>query len=139
MKKLILVRQLMDDNVTLGTLTLYSDKHQVLQLKTLELPWKNNTPKVSCIPEGRYLCKYEYSTAFKKNLYELKGVPGRSEVKIHAANYTKELLGCIAVGLIYKDMNADGIPDLGNSSVALAKLHDAIFPQREIYITIVNL
>ena len=53
----------------------------------VELPWRGNKDNVSCIPEGVYQCVYEYSDKFKMKLYEIKGVPGRSECKFHYGNY----------------------------------------------------
>ncbi len=66
------------------------------QCYTIELPWKDNQPQVSCIPPGRYELKKRYSPRFKDHL--LVGlVPGRSLVLLHPANDAlKELRGCIA-------------------------------------------
>lgn len=63
---------------------------------TIELPWKNNRRKVSCIPEGRYRLRKRYSQQRNWHL-ELMDVPARSLILIHAANDAlKELQGCIA-------------------------------------------
>ena len=62
---------------------------------TCEPPWKNNVPNVSCVPEGLYLCVLEYSPRFEKNLYELKNVPDRSEIKFHPISYSDQTNGCI--------------------------------------------
>jgi len=66
------------------------------QCYTIELPWRENLPQVSCVPEGRYELKRRYSSRFKAHLW-VCGVPGRSLILLHPANdATKELEGCIA-------------------------------------------
>ena len=63
---------------------------------TLELPWKDNRARVSCIPTGRYELLKRYSPRFQWHL-QLADVPGRSDILIHPANDAmKELKGCIA-------------------------------------------
>ena len=70
--------------------------------------------------------KFEYSNSFKEFLWELKGVPGRSEIKIHRANYPKDLLGCIALGLSHADIDKDGLLDVISSRVAVERFHTAM-------------
>lgn len=65
---------------------------------TLELPWKDNTRNLSCIPDGEYNISLEYSNKYGLDLWELKDVPGRSEIKIHPGNYLRDILGCVLVG-----------------------------------------
>src|SRR5580693_8968818 len=63
---------------------------------TIELPWKNNQPRVSCIPEGRYELKKRYTPRFGSH-FILVNVPGRILILVHAANDAlKEIKGCIA-------------------------------------------
>ena len=63
---------------------------------TIELPWKNNETKVSCIPEGRYFIRKRYSKKFQWHL-EIFNVKNRSLILFHPANNAfKELNGCIA-------------------------------------------
>ena len=63
---------------------------------TIELPWKNNERRVSCIPEGEYFIEKRYSQKFKWHLLVL-GVDNRSFILFHPANNAlKELNGCIA-------------------------------------------
>lgn len=63
---------------------------------TIELPWKNNSARISCIPEGRYPLIKRYSPKFK-NHYLLENVPDRQYILIHPANNALiELKGCIA-------------------------------------------
>ena len=63
---------------------------------TIELPWKNNETKVSCIPEGKYFIKKKYSKKFQWHL-EVLDVKNRSFILFHPANNAlQELNGCIA-------------------------------------------
>lgn len=63
---------------------------------TIELPWKNNTIRRSCIPEGTYGLALRKSARFGKHLL-VSNVPGRSLILVHAANDAlQELQGCIA-------------------------------------------
>lgn len=65
---------------------------------TVELPWRDNAPNVSCIPLGSYRCVWTYSPRFKRMLYLVAPVLGRSGVRIHPANLASQLNGCIALG-----------------------------------------
>ena len=68
----------------------------VFQCYTIELPWLNNKPRVSCIPEGQYKIVTRRSPKFGLHLY-VKNVPEREFILIHPANYARiELKGCIA-------------------------------------------
>ena len=64
--------------------------------KTIELPWKHNQKRVSCIPEGRYFIRKRYSPKFQWHL-EVVDVPNRNYILFHPANNAlHELNGCIA-------------------------------------------
>ena len=64
---------------------------------TIELPWKKNEKRVSCIPEGKYFIRKRYSQKFKWHL-EVVDVKNRSFILFHPANNAlKELNGCIAL------------------------------------------
>ncbi|UCC71270.1 MAG: hypothetical protein JSV86_12860 [Gemmatimonadota bacterium] len=64
---------------------------------TVERPWMDNRPNISCIPPG----VYKVSPTMFRGLYktlEVEGVPGRSLIKIHKANVPDDLRGCIGLG-----------------------------------------
>lgn len=67
---------------------------------TLELPWLDNTRNVSCIPEGTYQCHPVRSPKFGE-VYEVKDVPGRSNILFHPGNLPRDTEGCIIPGLGY--------------------------------------
>lgn len=63
---------------------------------TIELPWKNNERRVSCVPEGKYFLSKRYSKKQQWHI-EVRNVSGRSGILFHPANNAmKELNGCIA-------------------------------------------
>lgn len=101
----------------------------------IELPWRDNKPQVSCIPEGRYQLMKRYSPKFKNHL-QLVNVPGRDYILIHPANdAVKELRGCIAP---VSRLTAEG-KGL-RSRMALGQLialtYAAIDKQQQVFLTI---
>lgn len=85
-------------NSVVGDFEVSINNKHVLTLSSLELPWRNNLPNISCIPEGEYKCK-PYSSAKYNNVYEVTGVMNRSYILIHIGNFTTDTRGCILVGL----------------------------------------
>lgn len=76
---------------------------------TLERPWLNNSPNVSCIPHGIYEVvpygwKEGHHTKFKRT-YHIKNVIDRSYILMHAGNFVENSQGCILIG---KGFNIDG-------------------------------
>lgn len=65
---------------------------------TVELPWLDNHPQISCIPIGTYEVNTYFSPKHGFNVWRLANVPQRNEIEIHPANLASELLGCIGVG-----------------------------------------
>lgn len=92
------------------------------QCFTLELPWLGNETNVSCVPEGVYEYEKRISPGKKYEVIELKDVPGRTFIQIHAGNYTRQILGCVLVGNALLYIDRDSIPDVANSMNTLEKL-----------------
>lgn len=67
---------------------------------TLENPWADNQPNVSCIPAGIYTMRLGMYNKPKVPYaaYELQAVPGRSLIKIHVGNTMDDVLGCLVTG-----------------------------------------
>lgn len=67
---------------------------------TLEPPDLGNKPDVSCIPAGEYeaYIRKKKTSKWDYDVIQLKNVPGRSAIQIHAGNYPKNTSGCILVG-----------------------------------------
>ena len=64
---------------------------------TLERPWLENMPNVSCIPCGIYKAIRHVSPKFGETFW-LQDVPGRAEILFHKGNVTTDSSGCILVG-----------------------------------------
>lgn len=123
----------------LGTLYVKNAGVQLYSCRSVELPWKNNDTGESCVPAGTYPMVLEYSPAFRRKLWELKLVPGRSECKIHGANYPRQLRGCIAPASMLSDIDKDGKLDAAASGKALSEFMAAMGKAIESRITIVAL
>lgn len=92
--------------------------------KTIELPWKNNQPNISCIPKGTYQVRWTFSPRFLKYTYEIQNVPHRSGIRIHSANYARQLNGCVALGDRFADIDKDGKLDVANSRITIKAFED---------------
>ena len=124
--KLVLVRYKQDTKITRGVLQVVDKETCIAKYHSLELGWNANRNEISCIPDGTYKLNFEYSPSFERNLWELKGVPNRSETKIHPANLTAQLKGCIAIG---NEVSNVGILD---SKRAVDDLHTHLKPYEKL-------
>ena len=92
---------------------------------------------VSRFPAGEYTCAKTYSPRFKRNMWAVQDVPGRSGVRFHAANYAgwegkvnprtgkefkSELDGCIALGKSEGEMSGQWA--LLQSKTAIAEFEE---------------
>jgi len=109
-----------------GSLKVEKDGVFLFRCDTLELAWKDNEPRISCIPKGIYKTIPHTSPTFGE-CYWVQNVPKRAEILIHLANYASsskkhrtDLKGCIALGYNYADLNKDGVLELTNSRKACA-------------------
>lgn len=73
---------------------------------TLELPWEDNLPNVSCIPTGAYNCRKVISPKFGKT-FEVTNVPDRSHILFHKGNIADDTHGCIIVGELFDPLNGE--------------------------------
>ena len=121
----VLIRKAKSPDVTVGTLLIVKNSAVVYKAHSIELPWKDNQRNISCVPDGIYKIEYEHSDKFNRFLWELKGVPNRSEIKIHPANSKDELAGCIALGtdITYKE---DGTVYLSLSTAKVNQFNHAM-------------
>lgn len=126
MRQFILKREESTDQGTPGTF-----RGDGLALFTLELPWRDNLPRISCIPPGRYVCK-PYSSPKYRDVYVLQSVPGRSSILIHSGNWAgdiskglrSDVQGCILVGLSLGELS--GQTAVTSSRAALNNLRNVI-------------
>ncbi|WP_336828384.1 DUF5675 family protein [Sphingobacterium multivorum] len=117
-KHILLLQRKYGAQGTNGTITYQGEEI----CHTIELPDRNNIPRISCIPIGQY--KLEKRRYPKHG--EQIGIPmvlGREAILIHAANNAlKELQGCIAP---VTTLTGEGTGDY--SGKALAKLKALVY------------
>lgn len=82
---------------------------------TLERPWENNEPNISCIPAGRYICKKIISPKFGET-FEIQHVTNRTHVLLHKLNTVFQTQGCIGIGEKFTSIDKDEIMDIGESA-----------------------
>lgn len=137
MKLQVEIERYSDDGTqTLGTLYVLTPPREIkYECHVLELPWKDNKRRVSCIPEGVYEAIKHRSPKFG-DCFWIQNVPGRSEILIHVGNFHKDTLGCILPGKELKDIDNDGHKDVTQSKKAMKELLE-LLPER-VTINIVN-
>jgi len=127
MKTILIYRYRVTDDYSLGQCFIRHESGITDYIgATLERGWKDNQNNISCVPKGTYELRLERSPKFRKDLWELYGVPNRAECKFHAANYWNQLNGCIALGVKHRDINGDRVPDITSSRPIMKKFHEAM-------------
>lgn len=113
------------------------------KLLTGELPYRSNSPGISCIPNGTYVCSLIYSPKFQRHTYLLQDVPGRTDIRIHSANYfadktsglLSEVEGCIGLGEIKARC---GKQDMLLKSRQAVETFEMVMRGKEFYLTITD-
>lgn len=90
---------------------------------TLENPWKDNIPYISCIPEGSYHCNRVQSPRFG-DTFEVINVKDRTSILFHAGNIEADTSGCILLAMSYGMLH--DIPAITNSRVAMSKFKETL-------------
>ncbi len=121
------------DQQTLGEAVAYVNGSEKMRFKTMELPWKNNQRRISCIPAGRYKVVHRRSQKYKLH-FHITDVPDRSYILIHPANFSRQLMGCIAPGRTFADIDGDGLKDVTHSGDTMNKLLSVMPESFEIII-----
>lgn len=99
---------------------------------TVERPWLDNTPSLSCIPEDTYALGLRYSPVVNKTSggefkegWEVLDVPDRTYIMLHPGNWPTDTQGCIAVGdklvVMHRSQN-DWLPAVSNSRSTFKKV-----------------
>lgn len=128
--KLTLIREKSEEYGTFGLIVMPSGK----SVYTLELPWKDNKVRESCVPTNTYSCQIVRSPRFGR-VYGVQNVPNRSAILIHAGNYggdigkgyKSDIQGCILLG--ESKGNLSGQPAVLNSKSALRMFMDEMQDQ----------
>ncbi|MDR2274919.1 MAG: DUF5675 family protein [Sphingobacterium sp.] len=117
-KHILLLQRTYGAKGTNGTITYKGEEI----CHTIELPDRNNIPRISCIPIGQYRLQ---KRRYPKHGEQI-GIPmvlGREAILIHAANNAlRELQGCIAP---VTTLTGEGTGD--HSGKALAKLKALVY------------
>lgn len=129
--ELNLIRKSDNGTQTLGSLILKNEQGVIVfSCDTLELPWKDNKKKISCIPKNTYDCIKRESTNNIPYLHVLiMNIPNRDGVCIHKGNLYTQIQGCVLVGKGYGDINKDGQLDVLSSGVTFDKMM-ALLPDK---------
>ena len=120
--KLLLERYYYGELQTLGKLFLLNNENEIVaSYDSLELPYKDNMKRISCIPEGDYTAIRHNSPKHGPSLW-LQDVPNRNEILIHKGNFYFDILGCVLIGSDLRDINGDGLLDVVNSKNSVLEL-----------------
>jgi len=103
---------------------------------TLECPWLNNAPNISCIPPGIYICKRSIYHRGGYGCFEVQNVPDRWLIKTHKANWKKDIKGCIGVAEQYEILN--GKPAIAASGKGFSEYMALMEGEDEHELEIVN-
>ena len=92
----VIIARTMEEKQTLGDAIVVDRGNVIFEFKTMELPWKDNKRRVSCIPVGFYIVRKHTSPKFG-NTFHVLNVKGRSEILIHKGNYgaRRKLVGTV--------------------------------------------
>jgi len=105
-KRLLLLRDTFSDDGVFGTLETDTRSYD-----TVERPWLDNQPNISCIPGGLYRVEWTLSPKYKRMMYLILGDHKREGIRIHSANWAFQLQGCIALGTGRAPMAPPGAAD----------------------------
>ena len=91
---------------------------------TLELPWLENRPNISCIPEGEYECRKALNRLTNSGhkipeTFEVMRVKGRGGILFHVGNTARDTRGCILLGMSF-DVSSEFEPCIMESGKAFA-------------------
>lgn len=111
---LLLIRDTFTDKSIIGKLYFNGEFYG----HTLELPWKDNEKRVSCIPKGVYEVKKRHTeeSKYKYEHLHILDVENRELILMHVGNYPKNSKGCILLG------NTRALNFVGESRKAFYKL-----------------
>jgi hypothetical protein len=134
-KNILLTRLTGNSKQTTGYLIVHDIFKTHAQFVTVELPWINNKPFISCIPPGNYNAKMVLSSTFGWCI-QILDVPSRSGILLHYGNYYTNTKGCILVGKSFSNINCDLQTDISNSRAAIKQLTSYFKPNQIFNITI---
>lgn len=130
---IVITRKQSTSSGTPGELVAMNPAGETFTCNTLELPWQDNTPGVSCIIDDSYGATIWHSDHLDCDVLRLEDKHGRQNCLIHCGNFAGDVSqgmetqvhGCTLVGSRYGSLaNDDGDTQLAilNSRVTLARL-----------------
>lgn len=125
-----ILQRFRQDIVTFGKID-FGIKNQK-DIYTLELPWEDNKPGISCIPQGIYNF-FPFKSPHNGDVWKAIYVPNRSDIEIHSGNYANygmnngvlfepQIKGCILIGLGIEE----NIPMITKSRLAMNYLQEIV-------------
>lgn len=110
-----------------------ADGDIIMSCVILELPWKDNQRKVSCIPEGMYTVKRRVTKKFGPH-YHILDVPERSGILQHPGNFIRQIEGCQLPGNDFLLIDGDDVVDVRNSRKTLDRMLAVLGTEYLLYI-----
>jgi hypothetical protein len=98
---------------------------------TVEPPWNDNEVGRSCIPEGTYRIRRDFTGKFHG--FRLEDVPGRTAIEMHKGSTMRHTAGCIIPGTGLGFVR--GMWAVTNSAAAMRELKQMASGEDEIEIT----
>jgi hypothetical protein len=132
-KNLIVLRREAAPDRVLSDLFVYAGISQQAKMAVLELSWKGNARKVSCIPAGQYIITPEEHPT-KGKVFRLSHVDGRSGILVHRGNSPADTEGCLILGMRFADLDADGIFEVSQSAHAMEILWQLVPEEADLFI-----
>lgn len=101
------------------------------ECKGAELPWNDNKPDVSCVPDGLYKGNKRWSETHQQKLYHIDGIAGRSNIEIHSGNFAgdtskgfrSDVRGCLVLGSDVGQLNGQKVVTGSKAALAMFE-HD---------------
>jgi len=134
-KNILLTRLTGNSKQTTGSLIVHDVFKTHAQFATIELPWLNNIPFISCVPSGTYKAKKVFSSTFGWCI-QILNVPNRTNILLHYGNFYTNTKGCILVGKSFANINNDSQIDISNSRQVIKQLASYFKPNQIFNITI---
>lgn len=130
MRSMKLIRKIYTNNSTIGLLSLDN-----FECWILEPPSRRNNSNPVCIPSGTYKIVMRWSEKNKMEVPEITGVPGRTDIEIHAGNYPKDTEGCLLPG---KTHQVDYVSDSKLTCSILFPLIKEAIKNGELFISVIG-
>lgn len=119
--KLYILRYLNNGRQTHGRGLVICGAEIVYEFASLELPYLQNQRRISCFEPGVYPLEKYVSSKFGE-CFAINDVPGRDHLRIHAGNFSHQILGCLLPGSHFAHIDGDDLLDVANSTATLKKL-----------------